>query len=199
MDGRRLPRYGSGQWRFKRTGQKSLSTPFRAGPTGCTASGREAGGTKPFRREAGGTKPFLRMVPRSSGMTHGQIRRPHCRAPTGCDPQRNTQALPSCSQPWSEYGRSAEPPIFPAYWATPLERGPLTQVAPEAPCPRKADGRRSNSTGGSVSKRLTVDCHLGTVGIEAQHPSHFGGLSRRRLVAPHDAVMDLSLDIERPI
>jgi hypothetical protein len=59
--------------------------------------------------------------------------------------------------------------------------------------------RRSNPTGGSVSKRLTVDCHLGTVRVEAQHRSHFGGLSRRRLVAPHDAVMRLSVDVERPI
>ena len=59
--------------------------------------------------------------------------------------------------------------------------------------------RRLNSTGGSVSKRLTVDCHLGAVGVERQHPSHFGGLSRRRLVAPHDAVVDLSVDVERPI
>jgi len=59
--------------------------------------------------------------------------------------------------------------------------------------------RRSNATGGSVSKQLTVDCHLGTVGVEGQHPSHFGGLSRRRLVAPDDAVMDLSVDVERPI
>jgi len=58
--------------------------------------------------------------------------------------------------------------------------------------------RRSNS-GGSASKRLTVDSHLGTVRIEGQHPSHFGGLNRRRLVAPHDAVMDLSVDVERPI
>jgi hypothetical protein len=58
---------------------------------------------------------------------------------------------------------------------------------------------RSNSTRGSVSKRLTVDRHLGTVGVEGQHPSHFGGLSRRSLVAPHDAVVDLSVDVERPI
>jgi hypothetical protein len=59
--------------------------------------------------------------------------------------------------------------------------------------------RRSKSTGGSVSKRLTVDGHLGAVGVERQHPSHFGSLSRRRLVAPHDAVVDLSVDVERPI
>ena len=59
--------------------------------------------------------------------------------------------------------------------------------------------RRSSPTGGSVSKRLIVDCHLGTVRVEAQHRSHSGGLSRRRLVAPHDAVMRLSVDVERPI
>jgi len=53
--------------------------------------------------------------------------------------------------------------------------------------------------GGSVSKRLTVDCHLGTVGIERQHPSHYCGLVRRRLVAPYDAVVDLSVDVDRPI
>src|SRR5271156_143552 len=59
--------------------------------------------------------------------------------------------------------------------------------------------RRSNATGGSVSKRLTVDCHFGAVGVEGQHPLHFSGLSRRRLIAPHDAVMDLSVDVEGPI
>jgi hypothetical protein len=61
------------------------------------------------------------------------------------------------------------------------------------------DSVRRNWTGASVSKQLTVDCHLGTVGVEGQHPFHFGGLCRRPLVAPYDAVMDLSVDVERPI
>ena len=71
--------------------------------------------------------------------------------------------------------------------------------APHRPRITRLTSRRPNSTRGSVSKRLTVDGHLGTVRVEGQHPSHFGSLSIRRLVAPRDAVMGLSVEIERPI
>jgi hypothetical protein len=73
---------------------------------------------------------------------------------------------------------------------------------PSAPHHRRV-GRltrgRWSSNGGSVSKWLTVDCHFGAVGVKGQHPSYIAGLSRRRLVAPHDAVVGLSVDVERPI
>jgi hypothetical protein len=59
--------------------------------------------------------------------------------------------------------------------------------------------RRLNPTVGSIWQRLTIDCQFRTVRVEGQHRSHFGGLSRRRLVAPYDAVVRLSVDVERPI
>jgi len=72
-------------------------------------------------------------------------------------------------------------------------------AAPAGHASQPAFGGRPEATGGSVSKRFTVDRHLGTVGVEGQHPSHIGGLNRRSLVTPCDAVMDLSVDVERPI
>src|SRR5580704_11575688 len=67
--------------------------------------------------------------------------------------------------------RSARP-VFPAQ----RHPGPVSLVhCPTVP----AFGDRSEATGGSVSKRFTVDRHLGTVGVEGQHPFHIGGLNRR--------------------
>ena len=71
--------------------------------------------------------------------------------------------------------------------------------APPPPASRQADSPEIELDWGVslevTDRRLSPRCGR----VERQHPAHFGGLSRWRLVAPHHAVVDLSVDVERPI